>query len=74
MGALKNLRFQLNGDFIELFKLLKIMNIAGSGGEAKQMVEAGLVKLNGAPESRKRAKIRPGDQVEVEGFQLHIEP
>jgi ribosome-associated protein len=68
MGALKNLRFQLNGDFIELFKLLKIMNIAGSGGEAKQMVEAGLVKLNGAPESRKRAKIRPGDQVEVEGL------
>jgi ribosome-associated protein len=64
----------LNGDFIELFKLLKILNIAGSGGEAKQMVEAGLVKLNGAPESRKRAKIRPGDQVEVEGFQLHIEP
>jgi ribosome-associated protein len=74
MGALKNLRFQLNGDFIELYKLLKIMNIAGSGGEAKQMVEAGLVKLNGEPESRKRAKIRPGDQVEVEDFLVHVEP
>jgi ribosome-associated protein len=74
MGALKNLRFQLNGDFIELYKLLKILNIAGSGGEAKQMVEAGLVKLNGEPESRKRAKIRPGDQVEVEGFLVHVEP
>ena len=34
-------------EFIELIKLLKLKNIANSGGHAKMMVEDGLVKVNG---------------------------
>ena len=37
----------------------------GSGGEAKHLVDEGEVKLNGEIESRKRAKVRIGDKVEV---------
>jgi ribosome-associated protein len=74
MSELKNIRFPLNGDFIELYKLLKIFNLAESGAHAKIMVEDGLVKLNGETETRKRAKIRPGDKVEAAGHMIHVEP
>ncbi|HLG02409.1 MAG TPA: RNA-binding S4 domain-containing protein [Bacteroidia bacterium] len=43
------------------------MGIAETGGHAKMLVEDGKVKLNGNVEERKRAKLRPGDQVEVDG-------
>lgn len=53
------------GDYIELMQLLKAVKLAYSGGEAKLMIEDGLVKLNGEIEFRKRAKIRSGDVVEA---------
>jgi ribosome-associated protein len=60
------IKFKLEGsDYIELIKLLKVTNICGSGGEAKHLVDEGEVKLNGELESRKRAKLRPGDKIEV---------
>ncbi len=58
--------FKLEGsEYIELIKLLKVTNICGSGGEAKHIVDEGEVKLNGEIESRKRAKLRIGDKIEV---------
>lgn len=67
--------YNLKGaEFIELIKMLKLLRIASSGGEAKMMVEDGEVKLNGSPESRKRAKLRTGDVVEIFGKQIMIEP
>jgi len=66
--------FNLNGaEYIELIKLLKLLHIAESGGHAKIMVDEGEVKLNGVVESRKRAKLRPGDKVETSGKQISIE-
>ena len=61
------IQFTLGSDseYIELIKLLKVTNICGSGGEAKSIVDDGQVKLNGQPESRKRAKLRKGDKIEV---------
>lgn len=54
-----------DSEYIELIKLLKVTNICGSGGEAKHLVDDGEVKLNGEVESRKRAKLRVGDKIEV---------
>lgn len=59
-------------EFLELIKLLKIKNIAESGGHAKTIVEDGLVKVNGEQEFRKRKKLRPGDTIEVEGIKISI--
>lgn len=61
------INFKLNSEsgYIELIKLLKVTNMCMSGGEAKQFVDDGIVKLNGQIESRKRAKIRKGDKVEI---------
>jgi len=66
--------FNLKGaEFIELIKLLKLLNIAQSGGHAKIMVEDGEIKLNGEVEYRKRAKLRPGDVVETSDKKITIE-
>jgi len=66
--------FNLKGaEYIELIKLLKLVRIAESGGQAKMMVEDGEARLNGNPESRKRAKLRPGDVVQIFGKTISIE-
>ncbi len=57
--------FTIEGEYIELLALLKATGIAETGGRAKQLVEEGVVRLNGAVEMRKRAKLRVGDCVEI---------
>ncbi len=67
------LKFELNGEeYIELYKLLKALQIADSGAMAKALVEAGKVIRNGQPESRKRAKIREGETIEVMGQTIQV--
>lgn len=67
--------YNLKGaEYIELIKMLKLLRIAESGGQAKMMVEDAEVKLNGVTESRKRAKLRPGDVVQIFGKSIKIEP
>jgi len=67
--------FKLRPDdeYIELIKLLKLKQIAQTGGHAKMMVEDGLVKVNGEQEFRKRNKLRPGDVIEVEEYIIEIQ-
>jgi ribosome-associated protein len=56
--------FDLDGhEFIELNKLLKLMKMVGSGGEANGRIENGEVMVNGLVETRKRNKLRAGDIV-----------
>ena len=66
--------YELKGEeYIELTKLLKIMRVSESGGQAKLMVEDGIVFRNGEPELRKRAKLRAGDVIEVLDFKIKVE-
>ena len=55
--------FKLDGDFIELCNLLKVVGLADSGGHGKAMVAQGKVVVDGLLESRKTAKIRAGQEV-----------
>jgi ribosome-associated protein len=59
------IEFTISGEYIELIKLLKVTGLADTGGEAQAMVLNNQVKLNGVAETRKRAKIKPGDLVET---------
>lgn len=69
----KTIEYSLAGEeFIPLIALLKRVRIAGSGGEAQQLVEAGLVRRNGEVELRKRAKIRAGERIEGEGWRVEV--
>jgi ribosome-associated protein len=58
--------FELRTEFIDLLQLLKATGYAATGGEAKMMVDDGLVAVNGEGESRKRRKLRIGDEVNVD--------
>lgn len=49
-------------EFIPLDKLLKLMNVVGSGGEAHRVIEDGLVSVNDIVELQKRKKMRAGDR------------
>jgi ribosome-associated protein len=64
--------FQLQGDFIELNVLLKLLGLASSGGAAKALVAAGAVAVDGEIETRIRRKLRPGQTVRLADEEIHI--
>ena len=43
------IEFQLSSEYIELIKLLKLLNLVESGADAKLAIEAGEVTCNGEP-------------------------
>jgi len=55
--------FVLDRTPIELAQLLKLAGLAESGGEAKHLIQAGLVRVNDAVETRRGKKLLPGDRV-----------
>ncbi len=67
------MKFKIHTEYIQLIQLLKAVNLVESGGQAKHLVEDGLVSLNGEQEFRKRAKLRPGDIVQIEDIIIEIE-
>ena len=64
--------FELTEEYIELIKLLKLLGIADTGSDAKQMVDDGEIRLNNLVEYRKRAKLRQGDVVTVGNIEINI--
>jgi len=52
-------------EFVPLMNLLQIEGVAETGGQAKIIIDSGIVKVNGAKELQKRKKLRDGDVVEV---------
>ena len=65
--------FKINGDYIELIALLKAIGMAQTGGHAKYIVDEELVFRNGELETRKRAKLIPGDVIEVEDERIILQ-
>ncbi|NUZ04158.1 RNA-binding S4 domain-containing protein [Piscinibacter koreensis] len=53
----------LRGEHIALDALLKACGIASSGGNAKALIAAGEVMVNGEVEMRRGRKLRVGDDV-----------
>lgn len=66
-------KFKITTEFIPLDKLLKVVGLSGSGGEAHAIILEGLVKVNGETELQKRKKIRAGDVVELGGETVTVE-
>ncbi len=56
-----------NQEYIELNKLLKLLQLTESGGEANEAIVKARVKVNGVIEIQKRKKLRPGDKVQFSG-------
>lgn len=52
---------------ITLGAFLQVSGLARSGGEAKALCQAGKVRLNGVPDTRRSHALDHGDVVEVAG-------
>ncbi|QHI68648.1 RNA-binding S4 domain-containing protein [Tichowtungia aerotolerans] len=64
--------FKLSGETIDLVQLLKAARLCGTGGEAKIVIEEGLVTVDGEVETRKRCKIRRDQTVEYNGESVTV--
>ena len=62
----------INREPVELYKVLKFEGLVGSGGEAKLVVDSGLVRLNGEVETRKRKKVVSGDVIEFDQTRMEL--
>ena len=58
-------QIKITTEFIKLQQLLKFSGAADIGSEAKDMVAAGIVKVNGEVCTMRGKKLRPGDVAEI---------
>ena len=63
---------EITTEYIKLQDLLKLAGLTYTGGEAKVMVQEGLVTVNGEVCTMRGRKILPGDTVEFEGKTLEV--
>ncbi|MFF0246168.1 RNA-binding S4 domain-containing protein [Streptosporangium sandarakinum] len=67
-----NETFELETDYIPLCDLLKYCAVTDTGGQAKHFIAEGNVMVDGEVETRKTCKIRGGQVVTGEGFEIRV--
>ncbi|MBR6524282.1 MAG: RNA-binding S4 domain-containing protein [Clostridia bacterium] len=60
------MEIKITTPFIKLDQLLKFSGLCSTGGEAKEVILDGLVKVNGETVLMRGKKIYPGDEVSFE--------
>jgi len=63
---------KITTEFIKLDSLLKFSGLTETGGFAKEIIQQGLVKVNGEVCTMRGKKIRSGDIVSVENIELTV--
>lgn len=58
---------QITTDYIRLDQFLKLCGIAQTGGQAKEMIAEGIVKVNGSVAFERGKKLRKDDRIEIDG-------
>ena len=66
-------KIKISTDFIKLESLLKFAALCASGGEAKNVIADGLVKVNGEVCTMRGKKLRAGDRVSFDGKELTVD-
>ena len=63
---------EIGPEGIRLGQLLKYAGAVETGGEAKDLLAAGLVEVNGVPETRRGARLSAGDVVTLHGVEYRL--
>ena len=63
---------KLREEFIKLGQALKAAGLVESGVEAKEVIQDGLVKVNGEVDTRRGKKLYDGDIVSFDGTDIKI--
>lgn len=61
-------KININTETIKLDQFLKWANVVTTGGEAKELIQSGRVRVNNKIEKRRGLKLKDGDLVNVEGL------
>ncbi|GIZ50024.1 RNA-binding S4 domain-containing protein [Noviherbaspirillum aridicola] len=69
---MQTLDFAVQGEYVELNQLLKLVGVVDSGGAGKALVASGAVSVDGKPELRKTCKIRPGQTVTLGDLRIRV--
>ncbi|MDP9109868.1 MAG: RNA-binding S4 domain-containing protein [Pseudomonadota bacterium] len=69
---MQQLEFILEGEFVELNQLLKLVGLCDSGGAGKAIVAAGNVRVDGQTELRKTCKVRAGQVVQLGDIRIRV--
>jgi ribosome-associated protein len=64
--------FELDGDYVELNQLLKLVGLCDSGGQGKLIVASGAVRVDGQQELRKTCKIHAGQVVRLDDVEIRV--
>ena len=64
---------QLREDYIKLGQALKAAGLVESGVEAKEVIQQGLVMVDGEIETRRGRKLYDGAVVQFDDMTIHIE-
>lgn len=70
---MEHIKIRQNEEFIKLGQALKAVGAVESGVEAKEVIQEGLVLVNGEIDTRRGRKLYEGDLVEFNGIQIKIE-
>ena len=70
---METIKLRENDEFIKLGQALRKAGLEGSGVDAKNDIQAGLVKVNGEVEERRGRKLYEGDIFEYDGTQVKVE-
>ena len=65
-------KISISTEFIKIDSLLKYAGVCMTGGEAKTLIEEGMVFFNGEVCTMRGKKVRPGDKVTVGDVTLEI--
>ena len=66
-------KIKLREEFIKLGQVLKAAGLVESGVEAKEVIQNGLVLVNGEIDERRGRKLYDGDIVVFDGEEIKIE-
>ncbi|MCQ2406938.1 MAG: RNA-binding S4 domain-containing protein [Oscillospiraceae bacterium] len=69
---MEQINITIKTPFIKLEQLLKLAGLTDTGGFAKQIIQDGAVSVNGEICTMRGKKIRGGDTVTVENYQVHV--
>ncbi|MBI3729591.1 MAG: RNA-binding S4 domain-containing protein [Burkholderiales bacterium] len=70
---MQSLSFSLEGEYVELNQLLKLVGLCESGGAGNAIVASGDVSVDGVQELRKTAKIRAGQLVSLGDIEIRVQ-
>ena len=65
-------KIRITTEFIKLDALLKFAGLCETGGEAKELIQGGAVKVNGEVGTMRGKKCRAGDTVELDGQTVQV--